>query len=125
LVILDSFSSLEWMGVPLSNMKQFIRALRDLCLKSNACLIIRHSIVTSDQVDDLLRSLFQQCFYHIEVLPLASGRSGVINGEIALHLGPAADSQALRGIPRSNATQYRLLDAGATYFDKGTTPNVL
>jgi hypothetical protein len=33
LVILDDVSSLEWMGVPSTEVQRFVRALRALCLK--------------------------------------------------------------------------------------------
>jgi len=125
MVILDDISSLEWTGVSSLDLIRFIRALRSLCLKSNASLIIRHHVVTPTEPDDLLRQLLQICTYHMDVRPLSSGRSGAVSGEIALHAGPSVDFPDFVLIPRSAAVQYRLTDTGAVFFGRGTGGGVL
>ncbi|EJD04157.1 uncharacterized protein FOMMEDRAFT_82171, partial [Fomitiporia mediterranea MF3/22] len=126
MIVLDGISMLEWSGTPILEVKRFIRALRTLCRKNNTALVIRHHRVSSSHLDDLQRSLLSQCALHLEVLPLASGRSSVISGEIALHSGPLLDDpNSFTPIHRNAAIQYRLRDAGATYFGRGTSAVVL
>lgn len=48
----------------------------------DAVLVVRHHIVTPPEPDVLLQHLLQLCTYHIEVRPLASGRSGAVSGEV-------------------------------------------
>ncbi|THH06370.1 hypothetical protein EW145_g4136 [Phellinidium pouzarii] len=116
LVILDSLSMLDWSGVPAIEVKRF------RC----ASLIVRHHQIVSDGLDDLMRDLLFQCAWHLEVLPLASGRSGAISGEVAVHRGPLLDdSDAVDAIKRSLAIQYRLSDTGPIYFGRGTSAGVL
>jgi len=125
MVLLDDITSLEWIGFPLVDLVRFSRALRSLCFKSNASLIIRHHVVTPDEPDDLLRHLLQICTYHMDVRPLSSGRSGAVSGEIALHAGSCVDNAEFRLISRNAAVQYRLTDSGAVFFDRGTGGGVL
>ncbi|KAL5519129.1 hypothetical protein ACEPAH_812 [Sanghuangporus vaninii] len=126
LVVLDGLSLVEWSGSTLLEVKRFVRALRALCNRCNAALVIRHHRVTSDNLDDLHRALLCQCSLHVEVLPLASGRSSAISGEITLHAGPLLDDpKSVTTISRSAAVQYRLRDSGATYFGRGTSALVL
>ncbi|KAI6040228.1 hypothetical protein EDC04DRAFT_1524713 [Pisolithus marmoratus] len=88
LVILDDFASLEWLGFSTLDLFRFARALKALCLKSGAALVIRHHILNASEPGHLFQLLLQLCSYHIEVRPLASGRSGVVSGELCLHPGP-------------------------------------
>ncbi|KAJ3557327.1 hypothetical protein NM688_g1531 [Phlebia brevispora] len=125
LVILDDISSLEWMGVPTQDLQRFARALAALCRKLNAALAIRHHIVTPGEPDDLLRLLLQICTYHIDVLPLSTGRSGAVSGQIALHPGPGQILRNCKPISRSAALQYKLTDSGCVFFERGTSSGVL
>jgi hypothetical protein len=50
----------------------------------DAALVVRHHIVTPPEPDSLLQHLLQLCTYHIEVRPLASGRSGAVSGEVCI-----------------------------------------
>ncbi|KDR70034.1 hypothetical protein GALMADRAFT_128199 [Galerina marginata CBS 339.88] len=125
IVILDDISMLEWIGFTLIDVIRFARALRAVCLKANATLFVRHHIVTPNEPDEVFRHLLQTCTYHLEVLPLASGRSGTVSGEVALHIGFSAPSETVKLIPRSAALQYRLTDIGPDFFAKGTSEGVL
>jgi hypothetical protein len=125
LVILDDITSLEWLGVSLLDLSRFARALRTLCVKMDAALVVRHHIVTLPEPDALLQHLLQLCTYHIEVRPLASGRSGAVSGEICVHLGPGVKDTNEHVIPRTSALQYRLTESSAVFFDKGTSTGVL
>jgi hypothetical protein len=86
---------------------------------------VRYHVAATDDLDSVLRILLQLSAYHIEVLPLSSGKSGSVSGEIALHAGVALPGTPLRVIPRSHALQYRLGDYHATYFERGTGHAVL
>ncbi|PCH35980.1 hypothetical protein WOLCODRAFT_81258, partial [Wolfiporia cocos MD-104 SS10] len=121
LVILDDIATLEWIGIPLVELTRFARALSALCRKTNAPLIVRHHVVTPGDPDDLLRHLLQLCTYHMDVMPLASGRSGAV----ALHAGPCAVDIPFALIPRSAAVHYRLTDTDSVFFDRGTGGGVL
>ncbi|KAF8886262.1 hypothetical protein CPB84DRAFT_1712444 [Gymnopilus junonius] len=125
LVILDDISMLEWVGFDTTDVVRFARALRSVCTKANATLLVRHHIVTPGEPDEVFRHLLQLCTYHLEVLPLASGRSGSVSGEVALHPGFSAPKDGAKLIPRSAALQYRLTDTGAEFFAKGTSESVL
>ncbi|KAF9455941.1 hypothetical protein BDZ94DRAFT_1285309 [Collybia nuda] len=127
LVILDDIATLEWIGFELLDITRFCRALRGMCLKANATLVIRHHLVTPDVPDDLFLHLLQICTYHLDVRPLSSGRSGSVSGAVALHVGPSTplDADGVKLIPRSSAIQYRLTDTGPVFFDRGTAEGVL
>ncbi|KAM6497605.1 hypothetical protein JOM56_005553 [Amanita muscaria] len=128
LVILDDISTLEWIGFTSDDVVRFVRALRGACIKTNATLIVRHHRVSNDVAsDDLFSHLYQMCTYHLEVRGLASGRSGSVSGEIALHAGPgtAPTKDSVNLLPRSCAMQYRLTDTSAVFFEKGTGGAVL
>ncbi|KAK1232436.1 hypothetical protein PQX77_004412 [Marasmius sp. AFHP31] len=130
IVVLDDISSLEWTGHhSIHDLTQFCRALRALCLKIQATLIIRHHIVTPDDPDPLFRNLRQMCSYHMDVRPLSSGRSGAVSGEIALHAGPTAslqsDTRKVQLLSRPAALQYRLTDNGVVFFERGSSRGVL
>ncbi|OSX65827.1 hypothetical protein POSPLADRAFT_1132164, partial [Postia placenta MAD-698-R-SB12] len=121
LVILDDIATLEWIGIPVLELVRFARALCALCRKTNAALVLRHHVVTPGEPDDLLRRLLQLCTYHMDVLPLSSGKSG----SVALHAGSAAINAPFRLVPRHGAVHYKLSDAGAVFFDRGTGGGVL
>ncbi|KAE9394944.1 hypothetical protein BT96DRAFT_826997 [Gymnopus androsaceus JB14] len=129
LVILDDISSLEWVGYSASDLCRLCRALRALCLKNQATLIIRHHLVqTSGEMDPLFRHLHALCMYHLDVQPLTSGRSGAVSGQIALHPGPNAFStlpSLVKVRSRSAALQYRLTDGNAVFFERGSSRGVL
>lgn len=125
LVILDDISSLEWLGFSPLALFRFARALKALCLKSGATLVIRLHILDASEPGHLFRLLLQLCSYHIEVRPLASGRSGAVSGELCLHSGPCESGFKSRPLSRTSALQYRLTDGGAMFFNKGTSEGVL
>ncbi|KAF8148624.1 hypothetical protein B0H34DRAFT_736284 [Crassisporium funariophilum] len=125
LVILDDITTLEWIGISSVDILRFSRSLRAACLKKNATLVIRHHIVTPNDPDDLFRHLLQISSHHLEVQPLASGRSGAVSGEISLHHGFSAKSDGVKSIHRNTAMQYRLTDSGPGFFERGTSGGVL
>ncbi|KAG7448484.1 uncharacterized protein BT62DRAFT_964874 [Guyanagaster necrorhizus] len=126
LVILDDVSTLEWIGVSTLDILRFCRALRAQCIKHQATLLIRHHLVVYGMPDQLFRDLMQLATYHVDVRPLASGRSGAVSGEVALHLGPnALPPASVKPIPRSRAVQYRLTDSGSIFFERGNSHGVL
>ena len=49
-----------------------------------ATLIVRRHIAVPGETDSLARSLLQLCAHHVEVLPLSSGRSGSVSGEVII-----------------------------------------
>jgi hypothetical protein len=55
---------------------------RQFILQNDAFLVIRYHIATPDDFDSVLRILLQLSAYHIEVLPLSSGKSGAVSGEV-------------------------------------------
>ncbi|KAH7888904.1 hypothetical protein F5I97DRAFT_1935330 [Phlebopus sp. FC_14] len=125
LVILDDISTLEWLGFSVLDLSRFMRALRAVCIKSGATLVIRHHLINLSEPDALFQQLIQLCSYHIEIRPLSSGRSGAVSGELCMHSGPMESEPLQRRIPRPSALQYRLTDSGATFFNKGTSEGVL
>ncbi|KAJ4490625.1 hypothetical protein J3R30DRAFT_3694315 [Lentinula aciculospora] len=126
LVMVDDISSLEWIGYSTSDLFKLCRALRALCLKKQATLVIRHHIVTPGELDPLFQHLHSLCTYHLDVRPLTSGRSGAVSGQIALHSGPnAVPPSAARTRQRSSALQYRLTDGNAVFFERGSSRGVL
>ncbi|KAJ7496712.1 hypothetical protein FB451DRAFT_1208510 [Mycena latifolia] len=129
LVILDDLAALEWLGVALApDLTRFVRALHAACRKANATLLIRQHVLAPEPDDgDVLRVLRELCTFHAEVRPLASGRSGAVSGQVALHAGPGVPPGygGVKLLPRSAALQYRLTDAGAVFFERGTGAGVL
>ncbi|KAH9020839.1 hypothetical protein EDB85DRAFT_2075632 [Lactarius pseudohatsudake] len=104
----------EWIGHSALDISRFARALVAYCAKASG--MVRYHIAASGDLDSHTT---------IEVLPLSSGKSGSVSGEIALHAGVALPGKPLRVIPRSQALQYRLGDYHATYFERGTGHAVL
>jgi len=125
LVLFDELATFEWIGHSALDISRFTRALVAYCAKGAVSLVVRYHIAASDELDSVLRILLQLSAYHIEVLPLSSGKSGSVSGEIALHAGVALRGKPRRVIPRSHALQYRLGDYHATYFERGTGHAVL
>ncbi|KAJ7655621.1 hypothetical protein DFH06DRAFT_1200535 [Mycena polygramma] len=129
LVIVDDLTALEWLGFSVLDITRFCRALAAACRKTNATLLIRQHVLmpsTAEPVlDDLFRALHQMCSYHMEVLPLASGRSGAVSGQVALHAGPGTPRGGVKLLGRSSALQYKLTDGGAVFFERGTGAGVL
>jgi len=97
--------------------------------KANATLLIRQHVLTPStaqpMLDDLFRALHHMCTYHMDVLPLSSGRSGAVSGQVALHAGPGTLRGGVKLLGRSSALQYKLTDAGAVFFERGTGAGVL
>ncbi|KAI0075107.1 hypothetical protein K474DRAFT_1449238 [Panus rudis PR-1116 ss-1] len=125
LVVIDDISVLEWTGFTTNDIVKFLRALAALCRKNDAGLVVRHHVLTPAEPDDILRILLQLCSYHLEVLPLSTGRSGSVSGQVALYPGPGVTQPAHKPIPRQSAIQYRLTDAGCMFFQRGTGSTVL
>jgi hypothetical protein len=50
--------------------------------QNDVFLVIRYHIATPDDLDHTVRILLQLSTYHIEVLPLSSGKSGAVSGEV-------------------------------------------
>ncbi|KAH9969248.1 hypothetical protein BGW80DRAFT_1177013 [Lactifluus volemus] len=121
LLIFDELACFEWIGHSSLDVSRFVRALVACCAKAT----VRYHIATLDDLDNVLRILLQLSGYHIEVLPLSSGKSGAVSGEISLHAGAALVGPPRRVIPRSRALQYRLGEYHATYFERGTGNAVL
>jgi hypothetical protein len=105
LVIFDELALFEWIGHSALEVSRFGRALvascakaspicssrfhsdhilrtHQLILQNDAFLVIRYHIATPDGLDSVLRILLQLSAYHIEVLPLSSGKSGAVSGEV-------------------------------------------
>ncbi|KAH9940373.1 uncharacterized protein BXZ73DRAFT_42834 [Epithele typhae] len=125
LVILDDVSALEWIGLSVDKIANFLRALSSLCRRAAATLIIRHHIITPGEPDDVLRRLVQLCDSRLDVFPLSSGKSGSVSGQVALHRGPAVGDAMHATVARDAAVHYRLVDGGAVFFDRGTGSGVL
>ncbi|KAF7295991.1 hypothetical protein MKEN_01413700 [Mycena kentingensis (nom. inval.)] len=129
LVIVDDLATLDWLGFSVLDITRFCRALFAACRKVNATLLLRQHVLTPPStepiLDDLFRALRSMCAYHLEVLPLASGKSGTVSGQVALHAGPGIRADGVKLLPRSSALQYRLTDAGAIFFERGTGAGVL
>jgi len=103
LVIFDELALFEWIGHSALDVSRFARALVASCAKASIIVIassltytetpllpqndvflaIRFHIATPDDLDGILRILLQLATYHIEVLPLSSGRSGAVSGEVS------------------------------------------
>ena len=101
-MILDDISTLEWIGYPTPDLLRFVHALSATCRKvqpnfvtvlgliyveiapyqTNTSLLIRHHVLTPGEPDDILRLLHQLGAYHLEVLPLSTGRSGSVSGQV-------------------------------------------
>ncbi|KZV82585.1 hypothetical protein EXIGLDRAFT_729486 [Exidia glandulosa HHB12029] len=130
LVILDGLNVLEWIGVPQQDVARLLRAVYAHCSSAGIALVVRYHAVGQPSERDanldnpLLRLLLQLCTFHLEALPLVSGRSGAVSGEVALHPGLLAPKSAAV-VPRNKAVQYRLTDSGAVFFERGNAGNVL
>lgn len=134
LLILDDITILELIGVPSITVTRFIRALRALCRRHSTGLIVRAHVSPSSDADsrmpfdsDILRTLIDVCHAHVEVRPLASGRSGAVSGEIAVHTGDDMMNEGRDevGMGRKRSVHYRLNDGGAVFFQKGMGTSVL
>ena len=59
-------------------------------LQNDVFLAMRFHIATPDDLDSIIRILPQLATYHIDVLPLSSGRNGAVSGEVSrLGVSPA------------------------------------
>ncbi|KAI0292706.1 hypothetical protein B0F90DRAFT_225367 [Multifurca ochricompacta] len=125
LLIFDELATFEWIGHPVLDISRFARALVAYCAKNDVYLVVRYHIAVPVDLDGVVRILLQLAAYHIEVLPLSSGKSGAVSGEISVHAGPTLISTPRRVIPRSRALQYRLGDYQVTYFERGMGSAVL
>ncbi|KDN37633.1 hypothetical protein RSAG8_10038, partial [Rhizoctonia solani AG-8 WAC10335] len=89
LLILGDVSTLEWIGLPATEVSRFVRAVRALAVK-NECgvVILYHSPLRELPVEfDVLRDLVTSCDVHAEVRELSSGLSSAVSGVVALHSG--------------------------------------
>jgi len=50
--------------------------------QNDVFLVIRYHIAAPNDLDSVVRILVQLSAYHIEVLPLSSGKSGAVTGEV-------------------------------------------
>jgi Elongation complex protein 6 len=134
MIIMDDITLLELIGVPSITITRFIRAARALCCRHTSALVIRAHCSPSPSAElgmpfdsDLLRVLVDVCHAHIEVRPLASGRSGAVSGEIAVQTGGLTlnGPEGEAGMGRKGSIQYRLNDGGVVYFQKGMGAGVL
>jgi hypothetical protein len=101
LVIFDELATFEWIGHSALDISRFARALVAYCAKVSGVvvsfatlssrlfllqgaisLVVRYHIAAPDDLDNVLRTLLQLSAYHIEVLPLSSGKSGSVSGEV-------------------------------------------
>ncbi|KAF8754535.1 Elongation complex protein 6 [Rhizoctonia solani] len=113
LLILSDVSSLEWIGIPATEV-------------SSGVVILYHSPSRDLPIEsDVFRNLLTGCDVHAEVRELSSGLSSAVSGEVALHPGFTAPDPHFVPIPRERALQYRLTDAGVIWFDRGTSAGVL
>jgi hypothetical protein len=111
LLIFDELACFEWIGHSSVDISRFVRALVACCAKassemplhplpllsktrlntqSGVLLAVRYHIATLDDLDNVLRILLQLSAYHIEVLPLSSGKSGAVSGEVSRLLSAVA-----------------------------------
>ncbi|EUC67588.1 elongator complex protein, putative [Rhizoctonia solani AG-3 Rhs1AP] len=127
LLILGDVSTLEWIGIPATEVSRFVRAVRALAVK-NECgvVVLYHSPMRDLPIESgVLKDLVTSCDVHAEVRELSSGLSSAVSGEVALHHGFTAPDPHFVAIPRERALQYRLTDAGVIWFDRGTSAGVL
>ena len=101
LLIFDELALFEWIGHSELDVSRFARALVSSSVKASAnnpiisltqlyqyqfqndvSLVIRYHIAAPDDLDHTVRILVQLSTYHIEVLPLSSGKSGAVSGEV-------------------------------------------
>jgi hypothetical protein len=64
-------------------------------LQNDVFLTIRYHIAAPDDLDNTVRILLQLSTYHIEVLPLSSGKSGAVSGEVRTGSLPVASSASI------------------------------
>ncbi|KAJ3501406.1 hypothetical protein NMY22_g18939 [Coprinellus aureogranulatus] len=125
LVVLDDVSTLEWIGICSAlDIVRFVRALRVLCNQTKATLLLRIHIPTSLPSELSTSAEFDGEGQRVK----GAGGVGLLVGEIAIHPGPStppSSTTAVKLIKRSGSLQYRLLDTGPVYFEKGTSEGVL
>ncbi|KAF8490340.1 hypothetical protein F5888DRAFT_1621096 [Russula emetica] len=123
LLIFDELALFEWIGHSELDVSRFARAL--VSSSNDIFLVIRYHIAAPDDLDHTVRILLQLSTYHIEVLPLSSGKSGAVSGEVRTESLVVCPTTPRRLISRSRALQYRLGEYHATYFERGTGNAVL
>ena len=112
LLIFDELALFQWVGHSEWDVSRFARALVSSCakasaknltlscfclsywsflkkktsslLQNNVFLAIRYHIAAPDDLDNTVRILLQLSAYHVEVLPLSSGKSGAVSGEVRI-----------------------------------------
>jgi hypothetical protein len=67
-------------------------------LQNEVLLAIRYHIPAPDELDNTVRILLQLSTYHIEVLPLSSGKSGAVSGEVRIGPLVACSASFLRAL---------------------------
>lgn len=130
LLIFDELALFQWIGHDELDVSRFARALVSSCVKvstnnpiiqsslsasdtnhnsgkitppslqNEVFLAIRYHIAAPDDLDNTVRILLQLSTYHIEVLPLSSGKSGAVSGEVRTgSLLVACSASFLRAFP--------------------------
>ncbi|KAG8692277.1 hypothetical protein FRC08_009879 [Ceratobasidium sp. 394] len=127
LLLLGDLSTLEWIGVPPTEIMRFVRAVRALAISHEAGLVVTyHSPTPALPIEsDVLRELITCCDVHAEVRELSSGLSSAVSGEVALHPGFTIPDPHFIPIPRERAVQFRLTDGGVVWFERGTSAGIL
>ncbi|ELU42376.1 hypothetical protein AG1IA_03591 [Rhizoctonia solani AG-1 IA] len=86
LLILSDVSSLEWIGIPATEVSRFVRAVRALAVKASS-IILYHSPSRDLPIEsDVFRNLLTGCDVHAEVRELSSGLSSAVSGEVGVEL---------------------------------------
>ncbi|GJJ11570.1 hypothetical protein Clacol_005805 [Clathrus columnatus] len=131
MLIFDSPSILEFLGVPSLEITRFIRAVLSLYRSnSTSSLVLFRGHITSPLTTTttpfdtpVLRLLVSLAHAHVEVLSLRTGRSGAVSGEVCVH--PGIGDLVNRQGGRRTAIQYKLTDSGVVFFQKGMSKGVL
>jgi hypothetical protein len=80
--------------------------------QNNVFLVIRYHVAAPNDLDSVVRILVQLSAYHIEVLPLSSGKSGAVTGEVRQvsfvlpAVGLSLTTRIGCAAPRRSALQY-------------------
>ena len=130
LLVFDELALFQWIGHEELDVSRFARALVSSCVKvstnnptihsslpasstnlnsikitptslqNDVFLAIRYHIAAPDDLDNTVRILLQLSTYHIEVLPLSSGKSGAVSGEVRTgSLLVACSASFLKALP--------------------------
>ncbi|KZO98066.1 hypothetical protein CALVIDRAFT_597067 [Calocera viscosa TUFC12733] len=124
LLLFDEVSLLEWLVPSQAEVTRFWRALFALKQKMGFGLVVLQSLDASH--NHMIEFLLSSCTMHLEISPLASGRSSAVTGEIAMQRGPlsVSDGPSYKAV-RKQALQYRLTESGAVWIERGTGGGML